>query len=383
MPRSVTAGVGLPLGGGVREPRRWPTRRTILRTNDRCQWAYADKRPLDCIVVVFTVGIVLRGGVHAAYLDSRSGSGLRYRVCGARRRGRSAHAATAMTGFIASGLIVPALLGLAIVIIGWWVVLRRAPANRPEEAAIDLMLSPPPNRSSVIVAAPERPAPVAAVAVLVGSKPRYPFDPSRPVTAMTFDIAYIDARDEPSRRRVDIMSVSDYGEWFYIDAWCHLRRDLRSFRSDRVIECISASTGEIVGNVQAHLRSATRRHFEAGPAQKSVMGKAMPGLKALIWIARSDHYLSDNELDILIEFTRERDRLNGKGSAESDWNAALARRWIEDARPTRDEAGGALSRMRAGGSEHGLCRDIAQRLIAADGMLDEKSRKRAKTIGLA
>lgn len=213
-------------------------------------------------------------------------------------------------------------------------------------------------------------------------KPVHPVDATRPVTAMTFEVDYVDAQGVPTRRRIEVRSLSEYDGRLYIDAWCHLRRDERSFRSDRIRTMINCQTGEIVTDPRQHLRHAVRRHFEPGADYKSVMAKAMPGLRPLIWIARVDHELSEAEMDVLVDFVRARDALGARGAADRAWNPVVARRWIENARPVRDEALGALGKMRAGGPELGLCRSFAVRLVSAGGEEDARARKRAVQLGL-
>lgn len=56
---------------------------------------------------------------------------------------------------------------------------------------------------------------------------------------------YTPSTDALSERRVDPLDVSLADGHWYLRGWCHLRRDLRSFRVDRIEEC--SDTGESHG----------------------------------------------------------------------------------------------------------------------------------------
>ncbi|WP_408583444.1 WYL domain-containing protein [Paraburkholderia tropica] len=67
-------------------------------------------------------------------------------------------------------------------------------------------------------------------------------------------IAYIDANGEASERDIAVFRV-DLRSGF-IEAYCHLRNDRRSFYIDRIQSACDLSTGEIVEDVGSHLRSS-------------------------------------------------------------------------------------------------------------------------------
>lgn len=207
----------------------------------------------------------------------------------------------------------------------------------------------------------------------------YPEDKTIAVTAASFRIEYLDGGDAPTQRRIDIKGFSEFDGKIYLEAWCHLRRAMRSFRADRVLEMTSLQTGEVISDVSSYAPSLRRMLFDPGKDYASLLAKARPGLSALIWIARADYDLSDEEMDILGEYAMARDELNRKRAEPADCNAMTLRKWIENARPTLDEAAGALAQMKAGGSE----RQLVQRFGRQLAVLDEAAAKRFRKLGLS
>ncbi len=71
-----------------------------------------------------------------------------------------------------------------------------------------------------------------------------------------FDIIYINRHDVMSRRRVRVRQI-EYIEGgdlcTYLSADCDLTGEIRTFRSDRIIEMIDTQTGEIVAEPAKHL----------------------------------------------------------------------------------------------------------------------------------
>lgn len=53
---------------------------------------------------------------------------------------------------------------------------------------------------------------------------------------------YLDAKGVPSRRMVALISYGPLG----IRAHCRLRGEVRTFRYDRVVNCVAADTGEYI-----------------------------------------------------------------------------------------------------------------------------------------
>jgi hypothetical protein len=273
---------------------------------------------------------------------------------------------------------------LVIVVIGLVLVLARMGRSQPRQTMKDQQAEP---EQRPMIRSPDEDfpretfahSPVSGTPAGRRDKPAYPEDHDVAVTPASFWIAYRDGSAAPTQRRIEVEGFSDFDGRIYLEAWCHLRRAMRSFRADRVAEMTSVQTGEVISDVQAYVPALRRMLFDPGPDYGSVMGKAKPGLLPLIWIARADRDLSDDEMDILAEYVVVRDGLHRKRSAPADFNGLTVRKWIENARPTLDEAAGALAQMKAGGGERQLVQKFGQQLA----VLDDAAAKRFRKLGLS
>ncbi len=71
----------------------------------------------------------------------------------------------------------------------------------------------------------------------------FSFSRSQQYLLRTIEFSYKNADGEPSRRAVDVKRK----EWDYFSGFCHLRRENRTFRYDRIEgEVVVVDTGEII-----------------------------------------------------------------------------------------------------------------------------------------
>lgn len=73
-----------------------------------------------------------------------------------------------------------------------------------------------------------------------------------------FEIVYFDANFNPSTRKVDFKSARSSNGNTYMNAWCHERAALRTFRGDRVHSMVNIKTGEVVENIEQSLMAFNR-----------------------------------------------------------------------------------------------------------------------------
>lgn len=71
-------------------------------------------------------------------------------------------------------------------------------------------------------------------------------EPSDPLADMTCIIRYVDAWDDESTRRITIKLVDRRPYAVMIEAFCHERNAMRTFRLDRVQDCWDWRTGEVI-----------------------------------------------------------------------------------------------------------------------------------------
>src|SRR5574343_1409045 len=95
-------------------------------------------------------------------------------------------------------------------------------------------------RQAAPVQAPSpRPAPASPPA------PVTPAPRTAPKVSGTFaraEIDYSDANSHNTQRMVDCLRFDPP----YLTAYCHLRRDYRTFRAERVLEAVCLDTGEVI-----------------------------------------------------------------------------------------------------------------------------------------
>lgn len=67
-------------------------------------------------------------------------------------------------------------------------------------------------------------------------------------------IKYIDRSGKSSQRDITTKSISMHFGDGTIEAYCQTQRGPRTFKMDRIIECIDLETGEFIEDVYQHLR---------------------------------------------------------------------------------------------------------------------------------
>jgi len=70
----------------------------------------------------------------------------------------------------------------------------------------------------------------------------------------TLQFDYIDRNDAKTSRSADIRGIGDDGYGTLLIGHCHLRDETRTFRPDRIKNCMDLKTGEIIDNVMQYLQ---------------------------------------------------------------------------------------------------------------------------------
>ena len=75
----------------------------------------------------------------------------------------------------------------------------------------------------------------------------------------SFGLVYRTAAQEKSRRIVDLLGISPgHGHPGYLRCFCHLRREFRSFRIDRVLRIFDPDTGQVLADDPSSIRAWVR-----------------------------------------------------------------------------------------------------------------------------
>lgn len=62
-------------------------------------------------------------------------------------------------------------------------------------------------------------------------------------------LVYVDERGRQTERAVTMWRLYNQNGRRYLQAYCHLRKENRTFRVDRIVEVFDPKTGEIIGNI--------------------------------------------------------------------------------------------------------------------------------------
>lgn len=105
---------------------------------------------------------------------------------------------------------------------------------------------------------PEAPKPKAKPKKAANKKEK-PFKPKPSAAASelrtgdVYEITYFDANYNVSMRKVDFRSARESNGRQYMNAYCHERRALRTFRGDRISSMVNCKTGEVIESVERSL----------------------------------------------------------------------------------------------------------------------------------
>lgn len=220
---------------------------------------------------------------------------------------------------------------------------------------------------------------VSAAKFVVSAPPPSPRQgPRTPIGAPRYLIEYGDAYGEISEREISVLAIAEepITGLLYVNAYCHLRDDDRTFRVDRMLRVARLPSMQVIISLAAHFR-ALAEDLPGGmqwwgglsPEQLAVradhgkvMDRARPGLNALIWLALADGEISEPEMSVLYDWIEYRAAVR---DARLSWDRDLARGYIREARPTMDAIRGGLGRL--GKAEKSQFLKALDALSAADG----------------
>jgi hypothetical protein len=197
------------------------------------------------------------------------------------------------------------------------------------------------------------------------------FDPElESVAGVGCILTYSNSKDERSFRRVTCRKLSHRNGVQYLQAWCHERESLRTFRLDRIVEAACGVTGEIyVPGCSFFERFSVAN--DGGSAASfglhvRLAADLRAGLNVLAFLAKADGRIVPAERDVMRSFCQSFGLRYADDHFDFDGVCEYAQRLAPDAetffvslqRLNREEAPGGLSR---------LLQRFAGDLIEADG----------------
>ncbi len=149
-----------------------------------------------------------------------------------------------------------------------------------------------------IVVTPDRETPTAAPEVNKDSWEGSIWDSQQfyPVTA-SLALEYVDAAGCQTKRTVDVHKIGPASYGNLIMGICRLRQEFRTFRADRIQECIDTSTGEIIKDPYGYLM----QRYETSPARSAyrILNEEYDILRTLLYVGKADGYLRAPEKTII------------------------------------------------------------------------------------
>lgn len=182
-----------------------------------------------------------------------------------------------------------------------------------------------------------------------------------------YEVEYADANGVVTTRTIDVWSVTAEPHAIYIEVWCHMASDWRTFRADRILKAWQAGSDEPIDDVEEHFYNLLPEEDRPDPDHDAVMSRVAPGLGLLVWIANADREITADETAILLAFIDERNGLAGAKFAQIPWNKVKASVWIDRARPTLNSSAGVLRKISRTGREYAMIRRYAEQLANEGG----------------
>jgi hypothetical protein len=110
---------------------------------------------------------------------------------------------------------------------------------------------------------------------------------------------YTDATGRKTERTVDVRQMGGYVDTTLLIGHCSLRDATRTFRTDRITNCVDVDTGEVVKDVVAHLK----KRYEESPehSRDTLLEEEYDTLRVLLYMGKADGQLRAAEKLIIRE----------------------------------------------------------------------------------
>lgn len=217
---------------------------------------------------------------------------------------------------------------------------------------------------------------------------------SRPGSA-THRLEYADAFGEVTERSIQVQRVYEGASGIiYVEAFCELRMEQRTFRSERILKLSELPSGRPFPDprgyfdkwpgkrplVQRSPQNSQSRIEEVRallpPGHKNIMDRARPGLRIMIWLAKADRSLSEPEEQVMLAWIHYRSQ--GVKAAGHEWSRDAALSWLRSERVTFTEVERGAARL--GQAEGARLVEMLEDLMLADGEKCRLEIGRAKKI---
>jgi WYL domain-containing protein len=111
-------------------------------------------------------------------------------------------------------------------------------------------------------------------------------------------IGYVNAGGVGSERTVDVRQFGAYEGTVLLIGHCHLRRATRTFRVDRITQCVDETTGEVITNLGEYLETKYSQSPDRA-WERPVAGGEYDVLRVLLYVGKADGQLRAPEKEII------------------------------------------------------------------------------------
>jgi DNA polymerase-3 subunit epsilon len=202
------------------------------------------------------------------------------------------------------------------------------------------------------------------------------------IEGVALGLEYADASGEVSARRVIAGRVSPGGgEFFYLEGWCLLRKDWRTFRSDRMLKLMLPPAWTSVADPTTFLRT----YLPKLPTEARAAAKVNPkllcrdGLAVLLYVARSDgDVLPAAERDVVTKYIGA--VFQRAGLAPNNGMIAEVAAYADTLYPSAQSMEACLSRLERDPGALDLLVPHLTALVKADGTYSEQEQLAVATL---
>lgn len=124
-----------------------------------------------------------------------------------------------------------------------------------------------------------------------------------PALPTTLHIAYRSSSGDISHRVITLLCAWQADDLTYFQGRCHLRRAIRTFRADRVVELVCLASGEAPDSAEAWVR---QHALYEGERVEDYTPHALRGcrdeLALLAYVGQADGVFDDDEVEIAIDY---------------------------------------------------------------------------------
>ena len=203
-------------------------------------------------------------------------------------------------------------------------------------------------------------------------------EPEPLLEGMTVGLTYEDLEGNVSERLVNSVRLVDAPEGPFLWAYCHLRKDYRAFRLDRIRQIRDYKTGAHTDNAAVFFKpymmerergEDSRRDFESRTTRE-VLGLIGDELRILAFVAMADRHFDTREEALISEFIRERARQLGSEAVDS-YDHGRVLEWMRAQKPTFSGLERAVERLSLRGEwELRALWELSKDIVEADERVD-------------